>query len=241
MKEMERIPATLGQGPDAAAGTPSELGRDDVSPSTAKCSNDSPITTLTCGFESPLGHMTLAERDGSIVGAWFDGQRHDRAHLGDSRPARPGESPTLEAAAAWLDAYFSGANPGEPPALAPVGTPFQQAVWDELLTIPYGEMTTYGEVARLLSARTGRTESPRAVGSAVGRNPILVMVPCHRVVGASGSLTGYAAGIDRKERLLRLEGASLSADVRAGGASRFSQPVDVARQRMGPCQHGHRT
>jgi methylated-DNA-[protein]-cysteine S-methyltransferase len=89
-------------------------------------------------------------------------------------------------------------------------------VWDELLTIPYGEMTTYGEVARLLSARTGRTESPRAVGSAVGRNPILVMVPCHRVVGASGSLTGYAAGIDRKERLLRLEGASLPADGRTG-------------------------
>jgi methylated-DNA-[protein]-cysteine S-methyltransferase len=160
--------------------------------------------------------MTLAEHDGSIVGAWFDGQRHDRAHLGDSRPARPGESPTLEAAAAWLDAYFSGANPGEPPALAPVGTPFQQAVWDELLTIPYGSTTTYGEVARRLSARTGRTESPRAVGSAVGRNPILVMVPCHRVVGASGSLTGYAAGIDRKGRLLRLEGASLPADGRTG-------------------------
>ena len=81
MKEMEEVPATLGKGPDAAAGTPSELGLDDVSPSTAKRSNASPIIALTCGYDSPLGHMTLAERDGSIVGAWFDGQRHDRAHL----------------------------------------------------------------------------------------------------------------------------------------------------------------
>lgn len=216
MRKAEGIPFTQGQGPDAATGTLSGLGRDDVSPRAAKRSNASPITTLTCGYDSPLGHITLAERDSCIVGAWFDGQRHDRAHLGDSRPAQPGESLALEAAAAWLDAYFSGANPGEPPALAPVGTPFQQAVWDELLTIPSGSTTTYGEVARRLSARTGRTESPRAVGSAVGRNPILVMVPCHRVVGASGSLTGYAAGIDRKERLLRMEGANVSADGRTG-------------------------
>lgn len=216
MNEAEGIPFMPGQSPDTASGKPNGPGRDVLAPRAAQRASDDSITTLTCGFESPLGHMTLAERDGRIVGAWFDGQRHDRAHLGDSRPAQPGESPALEAAAAWLDAYFSGVNPGEPPALAPVGTPFQQAVWDELLTIPYGSTTTYGEVARRLSARTDRTESPRAVGSTVGRNPILVMVPCRRVVGASGSLTGYAAGIDRKERLLRMEGANVSADGRTG-------------------------
>ena len=131
---------------------------------------------------------------------------------------------------------FSGDDPGEPPALAPVGTPFQRAVWDELLAIPYGKTTTYGEIARRLSARSGHAESPRAVGSAVGRNPILVMVPCHRVVGASGSLTGYAAGIGRKERLLGLEGATMpgrGARGRSGGGR--PGPKDAAGRRgVGP-------
>jgi methylated-DNA-[protein]-cysteine S-methyltransferase len=216
MNEAEGIPFIPGQSHDTASGKPNGPGRDDLAPRAAQRSSGDSITALTCGYESPLGHMTLAECNGRIIGAWFDGQKHDRAHLGDSRPARPKESPALNAATAWLDAYFRGANPGEPPALAPVGTPFQQAVWDELLAIPYGGTTTYGEIARQLSAITGHEESPRAVGSAVGRNPILVMVPCHRVVGASESLTGYAAGIDRKERLLRLEGVRLLADDRAG-------------------------
>lgn len=171
--------------------------------------------TVTIAYDSPLGPMTLAAvvsqdlPDGALIGCWFDGQRHDRAGLPDDALALdPGTGPSVLArATAWLDAYFAGRDPGPRPALAVQGTSFQRLVWDELLAIPAGQTRTYGELARAVEARTARPGSARAVGGAVGRNPVSVIVPCHRVVGADGSLTGYAGGSERKTRLLRLEGA----------------------------------
>jgi methylated-DNA-[protein]-cysteine S-methyltransferase len=158
------------------------------------------------GYDSPLGPMTLAECGGALVGSWFDGQEHDRADLGAYREAAAGEVPVLDEATTWLGCYFAGANPGSLPPTAPYGTTFQQAVWRELVGIPRGQTTTYGAIADRLGAACGRRASARAVGAAVARNPLLVFVPCHRVVGSDGGLTGYAAGLGRKEVLLALEG-----------------------------------
>ncbi len=156
----------------------------------------------TCDYESPLGKMLLAADDEGLMGAWFYGQRYFARGLDDSKKSAEDEAPALAVARRWLDAYFAGERPdvaGLP--LAPHGTAFQRRVWDALLAISYGETRTYGELAAELGS------SPRAVGAAVGRNPISVIVPCHRVLGANGSLTGYAGGLDRKETLLELEGA----------------------------------
>ena len=168
---------------------------------------------------SPLGAMTIAARTGpgapnggELVGVWFDGQAHDRAGLPRDavvEPAGPGEPAVLAAARAWLERYFAGEDPGAPPPLAPAATAFQQRVREQLLAIPRGSTRTYGEISRAIEADTGRRASARAVGGAVGRNPISVLVPCHRVVGADGAVVGYAGGTDRKIRLLRLEGADL--------------------------------
>ena len=106
----------------------------------------------------------------------------------------------------WLDLYFAGKEPHFMPALSPDGTAFQQAVWEILRTIPYGETTTYGAIAKRLEKNTGKRMSAQAVGGAVGRNPISILIPCHRVIGADGGLTGYAGGLDKKEYLLGLEG-----------------------------------
>ena len=175
------------------------------------------IHLRACAF--PLGAMTIAARTGQgapnggeLVGVWFDGQAHDRAGLPDDavvEPAGPGEPVVLSAARAWLERYFAGEDPGAPPPLAPAGTAFQQRVREQLLAIPRGVTRTYGEISRAIEADTGRRASARAVGGAVGRNPISIMVPCHRVVGADGAVVGYAGGTDRKVRLLRLEGADL--------------------------------
>lgn len=153
-------------------------------------------------YDSPLGKITLAGEGNTLTGLWFTGQKH---FGGANIPA--GEVPVFSVAQSWLDAYFAGGEPGELPPLAPQGTPFQKAVWDLLLEIPRGETATYGALAEKLSRRLGRPTSPRAVGSAVGRNPISILIPCHRVVGADGRLTGYAGGLERKEWLLTLEGA----------------------------------
>ena len=106
----------------------------------------------------------------------------------------------------WLDVYFAGHDPGALPPLAPHGTAFQQAVWNILRGIPYGTTTTYGGIAARIAAARGGRMSAQAVGGAVGRNPISIIIPCHRVIGADGNLTGYAGGLDKKEYLLRLEG-----------------------------------
>ena len=153
-----------------------------------------------CDYESPLGRMLLAADDDGLTGAWFYGQRYFASGLDDAEKSAGAETPVLAAALRWLDAYFAGERPGVVGLpLTPRGTAFQRRVWDALLAISYGETRTYGELAAELGS------SPRAVGTAVGRNPISVIIPCHRVLGAGGSLTGYAGGLDRKKFLLRLE------------------------------------
>lgn len=159
--------------------------------------------------ESPLGGITLASDGEALCGLWFDGQRHFGSTLGDQPEKR--ELPVFGDADRWLDLYFGGVNPGFTPPLHLIGSDFQRRVWEALLQIPYGQTRTYGEIAQQVAEErgTGRT-SARAVGSAVARNPISLVIPCHRVVGTNGSLTGYAGGVGRKVRLLELEGADLS-------------------------------
>lgn len=154
---------------------------------------------LCCKFSSPLGEILIASRGEEITGLWFTGQKYDRAGLGDVVPAEPENSPALSAALRWLEEYFRGEEPKIEIMLNPEGTAFQKRVWRELLTIPYGETLSYGALAKRLGS------SPRAVGAAVGRNPISLLIPCHRVLGSDGSLTGYAGGVERKKFLLEQE------------------------------------
>lgn len=147
-----------------------------------------------CEYASPVGTLYLTADEGGLTGIWM-------------HPEETEVFPVLEQARHWLDAYFSG-NPQQPDfPLNPHGTPFQKQVWDMLLTIPYGQVRTYGDIAREMAVRTGKQKmSAQAVGQAVGANPISILIPCHRVVGANGKLTGYAGGLDKKEWLLRHEG-----------------------------------
>ena len=157
-------------------------------------------------YRSPLGELLLAADETGLTGAWFAGQKYFARGLDPA--AEEGEAPALAAARAWLDRYFAGEAPPVDIPLHLIGTPFQREVWELLLAIPYGQTTTYGGLAVELARRRGAAHlSAQAVGGAVGRNPVSVIVPCHRVVGASGSLTGYAGGLDRKIALLTLEGA----------------------------------
>lgn len=152
---------------------------------------------------SPLGGITLASDGAALTGLWFDGQRFFGRGLAETPEERA--LPVFDEAARWLDAYFSGREPESRPPLHLRATAFESAVWQMLLRIPYGETVTYGALARTLSAQSGRAVSARAVGGAVGRNPVSLLIPCHRVVGAGGALTGYAGGVARKEWLLALE------------------------------------
>lgn len=186
-----------------------------------------PAHLFTTTLSSPLGEITVAANDHSLTGLWFIGQKYYPAAAPAWRQ-NPGH-PVFAQVKAWLAAYFAEGNPR--PALPsvpldPQGTPFQQAVWKLLLGIPLGQTSTYGQLAaRLgaqgatqsgtqLSTQPGRTGgrakmSAQAVGGAVGHNPISLIIPCHRVLGSNGSLTGYAGGLDKKQALLRLEGALL--------------------------------
>ena len=155
-------------------------------------------------YDSPFGSMTLASDGTALVGLWFDGQKYFAATLEEEH--RQKSLSVFQETCRWLDLYFSGKKPDFLPPLAPKATPFRQKVWDILLLIPYGETITYGEIAR----RIGMEKAAHAVGGAVAHNPISVIVPCHRVVGTSGSLTGYADGIDKKVQLLTLEGVDLT-------------------------------
>lgn len=159
----------------------------------------------TSHYASPLGGMTLVSDGTALVGLYFDGQKYAAEGLDATRTQK--NLPIFEEARRWLDVYFSGRKPDFTPPTAPAGTAFQQSVWEILRTIPYGETTTYGAIARRIEQNTGCRMSAQAVGGAVGRNPISILIPCHRVVGTNGSLTGYAGGIDKKERLLQWEGA----------------------------------
>ena len=160
-------------------------------------------------YTSPLGGITLACDGAAIVGLWFDGQRH----FGNVLPGEtePGEHPLFAEAKCWLDIYFSGREPDFLPPLRYDSTPFRKAVCDIMLTIPYGQTMTYGEIAARIAEEKGIAKmSAQAVGGAVGHNPISLMIPCHRVVGTGGSLTGYGGGIERKVKLLELEGTDMT-------------------------------
>lgn len=163
----------------------------------------------TSKYTSPLGGILLAADEVGLRGLWFDGQKYFARDLPDERTER--ETPVLSEAKRWLDLYFGGQEPDFLPPLHPVGTPFRQAVWEILLRISYGKTVTYGEISKQLAEKMGLERmSAQAVGGAVGHNEISIIIPCHRVVGSNGSLTGYAGGIDRKIKLLELEHADMS-------------------------------
>lgn len=170
--------------------------------------------------EFPIGKLTMACDDSHLVGVWIEGQKYFGGSLTDE--LHPVERhPILEQAAAWLEKYFGGGmpSPKELP-LAPIGSAFRQSVWNILCEIPYGEVTTYGAIARRIAAEMGReTMSAQAVGGAIAHNPIMIIIPCHRVVGTDGSLTGYAGGMEVKQRLLVLEGVKGYANLDNSGVS----------------------
>jgi methylated-DNA-[protein]-cysteine S-methyltransferase len=148
---------------------------------------------------SPLGGLVLATDGVALTGVWFDGQRYQPPMVTGWQRRR--DLPLLHRAAAELAEYFAGRRKRFALPVAPCGTPFQRAVWQAIAAIPYGETIAY----RDLAARVGRPESIRAAGAATGRNPLSIVIPCHRIVGANGALTGYAGGLDRKRALLALE------------------------------------
>ena len=162
-------------------------------------------------YSSPLGMITLFSEDGRrLFGLWFDGQVYDRSLMPEQEKTEKENLSVFRKAAEWLDQYFSGKDPGIFPDLALTGSEFRRMVSEEMLKIPFGSTTTYGAIAKQIAARTGRPRvSAQAVGGAVGHNPLSVMVPCHRVVGKNGSLTGYAGGFEKKIRLLENEGIDL--------------------------------
>ena len=164
--------------------------------------------TFLTHYDSPLGGVLLAADESGLTGLWFEGQKYFADNLPAERAER--ETETLALAKRWLDIYFAGKEPDFMPPLRPVGSPFRRAVWELLLEIPYGQTTTYGELSRRLAAEMGIAHmSAQAVGGAVGHNGISIIIPCHRVVGTGGSLTGYAGGVDKKVKLLELERADM--------------------------------
>ena len=173
------------------------------------------MTTMIC--PTPLGEVLLAVSGTALTGLRFAGQKNFARMLPRPLPP-PVDSTSLNAAKRWLKAYFAGKHPSPSELeLAPNGTPFQLAVWRVLLGIPCGSVISYGEVAQETARLLGReTWSARAAGVAVGRNPISIVIPCHRVIGADGALTGYAGGMERKTALLKLEGVDLCDPFRRG-------------------------
>jgi len=153
-----------------------------------------------CRVNSPMGEITLASDGEALTGLWFEGQKYYGATLDEVEER---ELAIFDDVRDWLERYFRGDEPKVDMLLRPRGSEFRQAVWRVLLEIPYGEVTTYGEIARNLGCK-----SAQAIGGAVGHNPISIIIPCHRVVGSDGSLTGYAGGVDKKEWLLQLEGVT---------------------------------
>lgn len=167
-----------------------------------------PYMTYLTKLASPLGPLSLASDAEAVTGLWLEGQKYFAAELEADTEERP-DLLLFRQAEAWLDAYFAKWDLPPLPPLAPRGSEFRQEVWKLLREIPFGETTTYGALTERLKA-AGIPASPQAVGGAVGHNPISILIPCHRVVGADGSLTGYAGGVGKKRFLLELEGADLS-------------------------------
>jgi len=160
----------------------------------------------TAKYTSSLGEITLASDGEALTGLWFDGQKYYASKLDSEH--REEDLPVFRKTVEWLDIYFSGKAPDFIPPLRFTGSEFQNEVWDILASIPYGITRSYGDIARELARRRGLSRmSAKAVGGAVAKNRISIIVPCHRVVGSNGSLTGYAGGISRKIELLKLEGA----------------------------------
>lgn len=161
-------------------------------------------------YESPVGTLTLAAGEDGLKGLWLDGQKYFAGTL--DAPMEEGANAHLDAACAWLDAYFEGKDPSlDSLVLAPIGSEFRKVAWQLLCEIPLGQTRTYGELAHDAAARMGKKAmSAQATGGAVGHNPISIIIPCHRVIGAHGSLTGYAGGISRKLELLEHEGVDCS-------------------------------
>ena len=160
-------------------------------------------------YKSPIGNILLASDEEGLTGLWFEGQKYFANTLPEDYV--PQETKILTEAKKWLDVYFSGEEPKLTLPLHPAGSEFRQAVWQILLQIPYGQTVTYGEIARKMAELKNISYmSAQAVGGAVGHNEISIIIPCHRVVGTNGSLTGYAGGIDKKISLLKLEHTDMS-------------------------------
>ncbi len=153
-------------------------------------------------YFSPLGEITITATEKGVAGLYFVGQKHYPINI----DAIEEQTPVIVQAKKWLDTYFSGAVPNVDIPLDIEGTEFQREVWNILLTIPYGKTMTYGEIANIIAKNKGiKRMSAQAVGHAVSRNKIAIIIPCHRVVGANGSLVGYDGGIDKKVKLLKIE------------------------------------
>ncbi len=163
----------------------------------------------TTTYQTPIGKVLLAADDSALIGLWFEGAMYYALGLDSEHQER--EVPAFDEARHWLDIYFSGREPDFTPDVHIKGTPFQLEVWEILRAIPYGTTVTYGEIAEKIAQKRGLSRmSAQAVGGAVGHNPISIIIPCHRVVGSDGRLTGYAGGIDKKLSLLRYEGADIN-------------------------------
>lgn len=155
-----------------------------------------------CTYSSPLGKMLIASDGEALTGIWFEGQKYYASTLSKYKEA---SLPIFDKVRVWLDKYFNGEKPEIDFSLNPSGSEFRQRVWRLLMQIPYGETVTYGQLANMLEKQTGRRAAAQAVGGAIGHNPISIIIPCHRVLGADGTLTGYAGGTDKKQYLLELE------------------------------------
>ena len=156
-------------------------------------------------YGSPMGEMTLASNGEELTGLWFDGQKYFASNMQGRIEEK--DLPVFEQTEKWLDIYFSGKAPDFTPPLSFSGiSPFRKRVWEIMLAVPYGQTTTYGKIAERIERETGKRVSAQAVGGAVGHNSISVIIPCHRVLGANGDLTGYAGGVDKKVALLKGEG-----------------------------------
>lgn len=159
-------------------------------------------------YTSPVGEVLLAADEVGLMGLWFDGQKYYAENLDPENEKK--NLPVFETVKKWLDIYFSGQEPDFMPTLHLIGSPFRISVWKLLMRIPYGQTVTYGDLAEKIAKKRSLAHmSAQAVGGAVGHNRISVIIPCHRVVGLNGSLTGYAGGLEKKKWLLSLEGAEI--------------------------------
>lgn len=160
-------------------------------------------------YNSPIGRITMASEGTALIGLWFEGQRYFADSIKEECTEK--DLDIFDDTSRWLDIYFSGKEPDFTPKILITGTPFRKSVAEIMLTIPYGKTMTYGEIANVIAKEKGIAKmSAQAVGGAVGHNSISIIIPCHRVVGTNGSLTGYAGGLDKKIQLLKLEKTDMS-------------------------------